>query len=195
MPVSSRTSRNAAISNVSPASSLPLGNDQSCCTGRCTTTISSSPLVPAHDQSAGRLDHICLGKGARPSLLVAPLRRRLPSRLRADPRQSPPARGTRRGTRCSLTAMSDSKGDEPGERDPVEIEWQFDALDLRPVERWLATLPTLAIETGDGGTVTALARPPRRLVDSYLDTRRLAHGPRRLRRPHPAPRPPATRSR
>ena len=65
--------------------------------------------------------------------------------------------------------MSDSKADGPGGNDPVEIEWQFDALDLRPVERWLATLPTLAIETGDGGTVTALARPPRRLVDSYLD--------------------------
>ena len=57
---------------------------------------------------------------------------------------------------------------DPG--DPVEIEWQFDALDLRPVERWLATLPTLAVETDDGGTVTALARTPRRLTDSYLDT-------------------------
>ena len=57
-----------------------------------------------------------------------------------------------------------------GGTDPVEIEWQFDALDLRPVERWLATLPTLAVETGDGGTVTALARTPRRLTDSYLDT-------------------------
>lgn len=66
--------------------------------------------------------------------------------------------------------MSDPKGDEAAGGDPVEIEWQFDALDLRPVERWLAALPTLAIETGDGGTVTALARPPRRLVDSYLDT-------------------------
>jgi CHAD domain-containing protein len=66
--------------------------------------------------------------------------------------------------------MSNPKGDEPADGDPVEIEWQFDALDLRPVERWLAALPTLAIETGDGGTVTALARPPRRLVDSYLDT-------------------------
>ncbi len=66
--------------------------------------------------------------------------------------------------------MSESKSDEPCELDPVEIEWQFDALDLRPVERWLATLPTLAIETGDGGTITALARPPRRLVDSYLDS-------------------------
>ncbi len=67
--------------------------------------------------------------------------------------------------------MADSTGDEPGPQDdPVEIEWQFDALDLRPVERWLAGLPTLAVETDDGGTVTALARTPRRLVDSYLDT-------------------------
>jgi triphosphatase len=53
---------------------------------------------------------------------------------------------------------------------PVEIEWQFDALDLRPVERWLAALPSLAVETGDAGTITALAKPPRRLVDTYLDT-------------------------
>jgi triphosphatase len=69
--------------------------------------------------------------------------------------------------------MSDSRGYLPGGSDPVEIEWQFDALDLRPVERWLATLPTLAVEAGEGGEggmVTALARPPRRLVDSYLDT-------------------------
>jgi CHAD domain-containing protein len=67
--------------------------------------------------------------------------------------------------------VSDFRGEPPGdEQDPVEIEWQFDALDLRPVERWLAGLPTIAVETGDGGTVTALARTPRRLVDSYLDT-------------------------
>ena len=68
-----------------------------------------------------------------------------------------------------MNGVSDEKAEEPGGHEPVEIEWQFDALDLRPVERWLATLPTLAIETRDGGTVTALARPPRRLVDSYLD--------------------------
>jgi CHAD domain-containing protein len=68
-----------------------------------------------------------------------------------------------------VNGVSDEKAEEPGGHEPVEIEWQFDALDLRPVERWLATLPTLAIETRDGGTVTALARPPRRLVDSYLD--------------------------
>ena len=67
--------------------------------------------------------------------------------------------------------MSDVSDERPGSRsDPVEIEWQFDALDLRPVERWLATLPTMAIETPDGGTVTAIARTPRRQTDSYLDT-------------------------
>jgi CHAD domain-containing protein len=67
--------------------------------------------------------------------------------------------------------MSETRVEGPADQgDPVEIEWQFDALDLRPVERWLATLPTLAIETGGGGTVTALAQTPRRLVDSYLDT-------------------------
>jgi triphosphatase len=56
------------------------------------------------------------------------------------------------------------------EPDPVEIEWQFDALDLRPVERWLATLPTLSITGDEQLTITALAKPPRRLVDSYVDT-------------------------
>jgi triphosphatase len=67
--------------------------------------------------------------------------------------------------------MSETRVEKAADQaDPVEIEWQFDALDLRPVERWLATLPTLAVETGDGGTVTALAQTPRRLVDSYLDT-------------------------
>jgi len=56
------------------------------------------------------------------------------------------------------------------EPDPVEIEWQFDALDLRPVERWLATLPTMSITGDEHLTITALAKPPRRLVDSYVDT-------------------------
>lgn len=58
----------------------------------------------------------------------------------------------------------------PREREPDEIEWQFDALDLRPVERWLATLPTLSVEPYEQTTITALAQPPQRLVDSYLDT-------------------------
>ena len=67
-----------------------------------------------------------------------------------------------------MSSPSDEGRGEPS--GPVEIEWQFDALDLRPVERWLAGLPSLAVEAGDGGTVTALAKTPRRLVDSYLDT-------------------------
>ena len=74
-----------------------------------------------------------------------------------------------RTARCSLSAVSDPRDEGPSSG-PVEIEWQFDALDLRPVERWLATLPTLALEAAGRGTVTALARPPRRLVDSYIDT-------------------------
>ena len=41
--------------------------------------------------------------------------------------------------------------------EPVEVEWQFDALDLRPVERWLASLPTLSIEADEQWTITALA--------------------------------------
>jgi triphosphatase len=55
-------------------------------------------------------------------------------------------------------------------REAVEIEWQFDALDLRPVERWVAMLPTLSFGGAEQQTITALARPPRRLVDVYLDT-------------------------
>jgi CHAD domain-containing protein len=54
--------------------------------------------------------------------------------------------------------------------DSVEVEWQFDALDLRPVERWLASLPTLFMEADEQRTITALAKTPRRMVDSYLDT-------------------------
>ena len=34
-------------------------------------------------------------------------------------------------------------------RTSVGVHWQFDALDLRPVERWLAALPTLSIGPDD----------------------------------------------
>lgn len=64
--------------------------------------------------------------------------------------------------------------------DTVEIEWQFDAIDLRPVERWLANLPGPSVNglrqlTGQSAELpseapTVLARPARRLVDHYLDT-------------------------
>ncbi|MHB8681728.1 MAG: CYTH and CHAD domain-containing protein [Acidimicrobiales bacterium] len=49
----------------------------------------------------------------------------------------------------------------------LEVEWQFDALDLRPVERWLAEVPQTPELTG---AVVAIARPAKRLVDTYLDT-------------------------
>ena len=55
--------------------------------------------------------------------------------------------------------------------DDVEVEWQFDALDLRPVERWMAALPGTPLG-GDPGplSLTALAKPAVRQVDRYLDT-------------------------
>jgi CHAD domain-containing protein len=55
--------------------------------------------------------------------------------------------------------------------DDVEVEWQFDALDLRPVERWMAALPGTPLG-GDPATfsLTALAKPAVRQVDRYLDT-------------------------
>jgi len=55
--------------------------------------------------------------------------------------------------------------------DDVEVEWQFDALDLRPVERWMAALPGLPL-AGESATLslTALAKPAVRQVDRYLDT-------------------------
>jgi CHAD domain-containing protein len=61
-------------------------------------------------------------------------------------------------------------GTDHVETDDIEIEWQFDALDLRPVERWLAALPMHSGGEGAPPAPTAQAKPPRRLVDRYLDT-------------------------
>ena len=75
----------------------------------------------------------------------------------------------------------------------VEVEWQFDALDLRPVERWLAALADIAAQrlSSQGTTNTfsppttfssqgtantfpvhaqAVPRSAERLTDTYLDT-------------------------
>jgi triphosphatase len=46
--------------------------------------------------------------------------------------------------------------------DRPEVEWQFDAVDLRPVERWLRRLEDPAVKVSGGRT--------RILVDRYLDT-------------------------
>jgi triphosphatase len=53
----------------------------------------------------------------------------------------------------------------------IEVEWQLDAIDLRPVERWLATFPrVVAGSKGETVVVTAVSRPVKRTVDVYLDT-------------------------
>ena len=72
----------------------------------------------------------------------------------------------------------------PARRD-IEVEWQLDALDLRPVERWLADVPPLpptdedihtaagtAVEpdAAEAHRVTVRTRPAQRLADSYVDT-------------------------
>ncbi len=56
------------------------------------------------------------------------------------------------------------------EKDIVGVQWQFDALDLRPVERWLPTLPTLSMGPDDQRMLSAVALPAQRLIDSYVDT-------------------------
>ncbi|HJP65617.1 MAG TPA: CYTH domain-containing protein, partial [Actinomycetota bacterium] len=45
-----------------------------------------------------------------------------------------------------------------------EVEWQFDALDLRPVERWLATWP------GEASGLTIGPGTTRQILDVYADT-------------------------
>ncbi len=80
--------------------------------------------------------------------------------------------GTARKWAGSLTAVS-SHGPNASE---TEVEWQFDALDLRPVERWLAAPRlhppggALAEVTGAGAHVAVEPQATRRLVDAYLDT-------------------------
>src|ERR1039458_6497063 len=51
----------------------------------------------------------------------------------------------------------------------IEVEWQLDALDLRPVERWLATRTGLAALEPIPG-LAILPGASRRLVDLYVDT-------------------------
>jgi CHAD domain-containing protein len=61
-----------------------------------------------------------------------------------------------------------SPGD--GQVDAIEIEWQFDALDLRPAERWLASLATGSASVGESGPVSSIAHPTVIQDDLYLDT-------------------------
>ncbi len=60
----------------------------------------------------------------------------------------------------------------------VEVEWQLDALDLRPAERWFGALsttrnnvlPTLNAPDAVLSAVIAVPKPAERLVDTYFDT-------------------------
>ena len=54
----------------------------------------------------------------------------------------------------------------------IEVEWQLDAIDLRPVERWLAAFPRVAPGPTEGATVvvTVVSQPVTRTLDVYLDT-------------------------
>lgn len=63
-----------------------------------------------------------------------------------------------------------------GRSTDIEVEWQFDALDLRPVERWLARLAGESapdanplVPLGNAGW-RVVGAPPVVLVDRYLDT-------------------------
>jgi len=61
------------------------------------------------------------------------------------------------------------------ERADTEVEWQFDALDLRPVERWAIEHTSAGDEVAAGanGVATCLSlapRPTRQLLDRYVDT-------------------------
>jgi len=54
-------------------------------------------------------------------------------------------------------------------RTDIEVEWQLDALDLRPVERWLASRMApgeIAVIPG----LSIVATPAKRLADAYVDT-------------------------
>jgi len=55
-------------------------------------------------------------------------------------------------------------------RDKREIEWQFDALDVRPVERWLERYLRGAIDPGGGDGFAVRPEQARYHVDVYADT-------------------------
>ena len=90
----------------------------------------------------------------------------------SEQRPAQPRRRPSGGTEESPTS-ADARSKKDGSA-ITEVEWQFDALDLRPVERWLAALGSRAYP--DVPALSALAKPTRRLVDHYMDTEDLRVG-------------------
>ncbi len=71
---------------------------------------------------------------------------------------------------------SDQQSTGSASSDHQEVEWQFDALDLRPVERWLDAWGARA-PTGQSGVshfarrgIDVVPTATRRLIDTYVDT-------------------------
>ncbi|MGH2556362.1 MAG: CHAD domain-containing protein [Actinomycetota bacterium] len=75
-----------------------------------------------------------------------------------------------------VTGASDEQGARSVAAEDKEIEWQFDAVDLRPVERWLDGWIARPSGESDGGIelpgqgIRVTPAATRRLTDTYFDT-------------------------
>jgi triphosphatase len=75
--------------------------------------------------------------------------------------------GRAAGSAETARATPERKGAAAGPG-ATEVEWQFDAIDLRPVQRWLSSLTSR--EYPGVPPLAVLAKPTRRLTDRYMDT-------------------------
>jgi len=75
-----------------------------------------------------------------------------------------------------MMTPSDAQGTGSVPSDHQEVEWQFDALDLRPVERWLDAWGARVPAGPNAGSdhvrheIDVVLTATRRLVDTYVDT-------------------------
>ncbi len=75
-----------------------------------------------------------------------------------------------------MTTPSDQQSTGSAPSDHPEIEWQFDAVDLRPVERWLDAWGARASVQPNAGSdlisrgIDVVPTATRRLIDTYVDT-------------------------
>jgi CHAD domain-containing protein len=64
----------------------------------------------------------------------------------------------------------DTSSNPPAGPAPVEVEWQFDALDLRPVERFVAGGEVVVATPAGDTSIELLPLGAQQLVDTYVDT-------------------------